>query len=600
LANRFADWLDARTGYRALLDVALDEHIPGGAHWRYVWGSALSATFLIQLVTGLLLMTSYSPSATTAWGSVYYISYQMFWGWFVRGLHHFGAQAMVVLLVLHLLQVLWAGAYRAPREINWWFGIALMLLTLAFSLTGYLLPWDQKGYWATKVATNIVGGAPVIGPYLQRVIVGGDDYGHQTLTRFYGLHVGFLPLLLILCLLAHVALFRKHGVTAPRNAQGEGRFWPEQLFMDTVASGAVFGVIVLLTLTWGADLDAPADPSSANYPARPEWYFLSLFQMLKLFPGEREVIGTIVVPSAILAVLVALPLLDRILPGTLAHFLACAFVFALIGGAGYLTYAALRDDAANALFQADRRAADQARDRALLLAGSPEAGIPPEGPAYLLLRDPLAHGRKILETKCLGCHYFGGKGVESPGADGLPAMSPQTASDLQDFGSRAWVRGLLENPKSPRYFGKVPQLGGMERWKKSSKLSPKELDAVADFVATFATIPADLSPAEWEQDPKVSAHPGAEAFITECGRCHLVGPSGTLGIEGGEEDAPNLFAWGSPQWITRMIRKPGSPERYEFLDKKDQMPAFADQLTNNDIETLVRYLKNDYVGSPKN
>ena len=222
MLNPLADWLDDRTGYRALVHEALDEPIPGGARWRYVFGSALSTTFLIQVVTGVLLMFSYSPSASTAWGSVFYISDQMTLGWFIRGIHHFGSQAMVVLLALHLIQVLWAGAYRRPREVNWWFGMALLFLTLGFSLTGYLLPWDQKGYWATKVATNITGGAPVLGPYLQKVVVGGPDYGNQTLTRFYGLHVGVLPALFVLCLAAHIALFRRHGLTPPR-ARGETR-----------------------------------------------------------------------------------------------------------------------------------------------------------------------------------------------------------------------------------------------------------------------------------------------------------------------------------------------------------------------------------------
>ena len=184
----------------------------------------------------------------------------------------------------------------------------------------------------------------MLGPYLQKLVVGGTEYGNQTLTRFYGLHVGVLPTLLVLCLAAHIALFRKHGITAPRNAQGMGRFWPEQVFMDTVASVAVLGVLVFLVVAeGGANLDAPADPSSANYPARPEWYFLSLFQMLKYFPGEHEVVGSIVIPTAIMVVLLLLPLLDRVLPGRLAHFLACAFVFALVGGAGYLTVEASRD-----------------------------------------------------------------------------------------------------------------------------------------------------------------------------------------------------------------------------------------------------------------
>ena len=346
--NPLADWLDQRTGYRALVHEALEEPIPGGARWRYVFGSALSTTFMIQLATGLLLMFSYSPSASTAWGSVFYINDKMMLGWFIRGIHHFGSQAMIVLLAMHLIQVLLGGAYRAPREVNWWFGLALLFVTLGFGLTGYLLPWDQKGYWATKVATNIAGGAPVVGPYLQKIVVGGGDYGNQTLTRFYGLHVGLLPGLFVLCLVAHVALFRRHGLTPPRHAErrATGKFWPEQLFMDSVASVVVLGTIVALVLSeGGANLDAPAEPSSSEYPARPEWYFLALFQLLKYFPGKQEMIGTIVIPTAILVVMLLIPLFDRLLPRGLAHFLACGFVFGLVGGAGYLTYEAVKTDA---------------------------------------------------------------------------------------------------------------------------------------------------------------------------------------------------------------------------------------------------------------
>ncbi len=354
------NWLDDRTGWRGLMHEALEEPIPGGARWRYVFGSALVSTFFIQLATGVLLMFSYSPSSTTAWGSVYYINNVMTMGWMIRGVHHFGSQAMVVLLALHLIQVVIAGAYRAPREVNWWFGMALLFVTLGFSLTGYLLPWDQKGYWATKVATNIAAGAPVLGPYIQTVVVGGTNYGNQTLTRFFGLHVGVLPALLVLCLIAHVALFRKHGVTAPTSKRPTGKFWPEQVCMDVAASVFVLGVLVFLAVSeHGAHLDAPADPSSQDYPARPEWYFLSLFQMLKLFPGDREVIGTIVIPGAIMTVLLLLPLIDKAIPWRLAHFLSCALIFGLVGGVGYLTIQAFREDAGNPQFQEARVRADR-------------------------------------------------------------------------------------------------------------------------------------------------------------------------------------------------------------------------------------------------
>ena len=214
--NAFLSWLDDRTGYRSLVREALYERVPGGARWRYVWGSTLVTTFFVQMVTGFFLWAAYSANARGAWESVFYIQHEMQGGWLLRGIHHFTAQAMVVLLVLHLMQVVIDGAYRAPREVNFWIGLILMQVVLGLSLTGYLLPWDQKGFWATKVATNIMGITPVIGPDLQKLVVGGTDYGHHTLTRFFAIHAGLLPALLIGLLVVHIYVFRRHGLTAHR------------------------------------------------------------------------------------------------------------------------------------------------------------------------------------------------------------------------------------------------------------------------------------------------------------------------------------------------------------------------------------------------
>ncbi len=192
---------------------------------------------------------SYSPSAQTAWESVYYIQYQMQGGWLLRGMHHFTAQAMVVLLALHLMQVVIDGAYRAPREVNFWLGLILMQIVLGLSLTGYLLPWDQKGYWATRVATNLMSLVPVVGEGLQQLVVGGPDYGHHTLTRFFALHAGVLPALLVAFLVLHVALFRRHGICHKEPAKRpETTFWPDQVLRDAVACLAVLAVVLLLTI----------------------------------------------------------------------------------------------------------------------------------------------------------------------------------------------------------------------------------------------------------------------------------------------------------------------------------------------------------------
>ena len=384
--------------------------------------------------------------------------------------------------------------------------MALLFLTLGFSLTGYLLPWDQKGYWATKVATNIMGGAPVVGPYLQKIVVGGPDYGNQTVTRFYGLHVGFLPALARA--VPGRPTSRCSGGTASRRPPDAD----ERPDRHVLARAALHGHGLQRRgpgrrdRRWCWPRAAPTStprptPSSSDYPARPEWYFLSLFQMLKLFPGSREIIGTIVIPTALVVVMLLLPFLDRVLPRKLAHFLACGFVFAVVGGAGYLTVQAMRDDAATSVFQEARKKADAARQRALYLAGLPDVGIPPDGAAYILRRDPLTQGRSVLERRCLGCHVFEGKGTGT-----------QTASDLAGFrlarlGSRParepGIADLLRQGRQVRRHGRMEEelearaAKSSTTWPISSRRSPR--------------FPTDMTPDDWLNSPGRRRPSGARA-----------------------------------------------------------------------------------------
>src|SRR5262245_58701244 len=188
----FDDWFHHRTNYRHLMERTLYEPVPGGSRWIYVTGSMLVCAFVTQVVTGMFLWMWYSPGSQNAWESVYYIQHEVQGGWLLRGVHHYMAQAMVILLPLHLLQVVLCRAYVAPRESNYWLGLVLMQIVLALGLTGYLLPWDQKGYWATKVATELMSLVPA-GGVIQKLVVGGTEYGHATLTRFFALHAGVLP-----------------------------------------------------------------------------------------------------------------------------------------------------------------------------------------------------------------------------------------------------------------------------------------------------------------------------------------------------------------------------------------------------------------------
>ena len=603
--KHLAGWLDSRTGYKAIVRAWLDDPIPGGPRWRYVLGPALASTFLIELVTGLLLMTSYSPSSTTAWGSVYYINDQMAFGWFIRGLHRFGTYAMVVLLGLHMIQVVLAGAYRAPREVNWWLGLVLMVLTLILGVTGNLLPWDQRGYWAATVETTIAGSAPVIGPTIQRLILGGPDYGNLTLTRLHGLHVGVLPAAFLIALAIHLMLFRRHGITPPADAEarGVGHFWPVQVFYNTAAGATVLALLIALTVKVGANLEAPADPTG-TYPARPEWYFLPLFRLRQYFPGDREVIATMAIPGAIMTVLAALPFLDRLFPRRLAHSAACGFVFALAGGVGYLTFDSVREDWVSREYREARRSADADAARALQLARAD--GIGPEGAGYLLKRDPLTGGKATLEAKCLNCHFYAGRGQVAV-ADGKATASEQVAPDLAGFGSYAWVRGLLEDPQAKAYFATVPQCGGMQEWKAQTALKGTQLDEVARFVASFAEVDEDTSPADWAALKEVKEHPGRKWFFKkgECADCHTLDGLGSLAADGADakkgymQAAPDLFGWGSPRWTARLIKNPSARHLYGYLAEEQKMPAFAAQLSADDLTTLVRFLRGDYLPPPK-
>ena len=271
---------------------------------------------------------------------------------------------MVVVTTLHLLQVTLWGAYRKPRELNWWIGLVMMACLFGFALTGYLLPWDQKGYWATQVATSLIGATPLVGPWLRSVVQGGPEYGNLTLTHFYALHVIVLPAALVALVVAHVALFRKHGVTPRWNADESVSepFWPGQLVRDLGAMAVVLALMfVMAARRHGVELEAPADPSS-SYDARPEWYFYPLFQLLKFFPGRWELVGAMGAPLVAAGVLFALPLLDR---GRVAQPVSAQALrrrgAAAAGGRGGAGRAGQLADARNPAYQKFRLRADRRR-----------------------------------------------------------------------------------------------------------------------------------------------------------------------------------------------------------------------------------------------
>jgi quinol-cytochrome oxidoreductase complex cytochrome b subunit len=206
------NWLEERLGWRGVWEAIFLRKIPT-VNWLYTLGSATLFVAINQIVTGILLTIYYVPTPDHAYDSVQYITTQVTAGWFIRGLHHYGASAMVVLVVAHMLRVIFYGAYKYPREVTWFSGVFLLLITVAFGFTGYLLPWDQKAYWATTVGTRIAGTPPIIGDYILRIMRGGEELSAVTLARFFGTHVWVLPILLILLISVHMYLVIRIGIS---------------------------------------------------------------------------------------------------------------------------------------------------------------------------------------------------------------------------------------------------------------------------------------------------------------------------------------------------------------------------------------------------
>ncbi len=635
LAGQLADFLDDRTGFRAVVHEALYERVPGGARWRYVWGSTLVFAFMTQLITGLFLWASYSASAQTAWESVYYIQHEMTGGWLLRGIHHFMAQAMVVLLALHLLQVVIDGAYRAPREVNFWLGLVLMMLVLGMALTGYLLPWDQKGYWATIVATNLAGIVPVVGPSIQQLIIGGSEYGHHTLTRFFAIHAGFLPGALIVMLVVHLALFRKHGLHAKQPiTRPDAMFWPDQVLKDAVAMLAVMAVVLGVILMpalramlagepidpghLGAELGAPADPSLPYAAARPEWYFLFLFQFLKVFEGwgaTGEFLGAIVVPGLIMGVMFLMPIIGR---WNLGHRFNVVFTLAILAGAGLLTALALNEDyyalwvdkaslaEAEKLYdetggdeeklaaalgndtsklaamkkqwhtlekvrhsQAFLDAARQAKvdaARAIELAGRPER-IPPAGMLELVRSDPKTQGPLLFAQHCASCHAH----VDPKAPEAATVFAKASAANLFEFGAASWARGLLdpEQVGGPAYFGNTAHKDGDMVSYVTGDMTDADTWSKEQIEAVIAALAAEAGRPDPQADGKLVAE--GRTLIADadrCGSCHRFGDNEMdLGT------APDLTGWGSREWLVGIINDP-THERF-YGDTNDRMPSFG-------------------------
>lgn len=536
MKQRLQAWLDHRTGLETAIRKFLYEDIPASSGWHQVFGSVAAFLFMVQAFTGALLAFNYAPTPGDAYNSLRYILTEVTAGRLMRGLHHWGASMTIVVVVLHMVQVFLYGSYKKPREATWMAGVALLLLTLAYGLTGYLLPWDNRAYWGTVVATRIAAGVPLLGPYLSRLLGSAGDIGVVTFARFYGLHVLLLPPATTALIAMHVYLVRKHGVApSPMDeALPPKKFYPEQVFKDTVAIFIAFAVLFTLAVAVHVPLERLADPTDTAYVPRPEWYFLFLFQSLKLFDGPLEILGSVVLPALAMVALLLVPFLDR---GRVVRVTqrTLAFGVVLLAGIGWagLTLAAVRSTPQPAVAEIDfSQPTDWMQLSPVELAG-------------------LGYYRR---ENCQSCHTLG-------------ASQPKSGPDLAGVGLRrtgAWMIEHFQRPQAMVPGSSMPAIA----------LPPAQLNSLTAFLLKVTP----QNPDALQLAPEVAVE-GAMLYQEKfCGSCHQVNG---VGMKVGPV-LNGVRTRRTAAWLEQHFRDP------QKLSRGTIMPTYA--FPAKEMESIVTYL----------
>jgi ubiquinol-cytochrome c reductase cytochrome b subunit len=537
LSQRIRHWLEHRTGLETAIREFLYEDIPDSSGWHQVFGSVALFLFLVQAFTGVLLAFNYTPAPGDAYYSLKYILTEVPAGALIHGLHHWGATMMIIVVVLHMTQVFLYGGYKKPREATWMVGVVLLLLVLAYGFTGYLLPWDNRAYWATVVGTQIASKAPLMGPYMERLLGAqpGGAVGIVAFARFFGLHVLILPPLTTLLIGFHVYLVRKHGVApTPEDTRPLKKFFPEQVLKDTVAIFAAFAILWLAALFVRVPLGQLADPTSTTYIPRPDWYFLFLFQLLKFFKGSLEPVGSVVLPGLAVLALFLIPFLDRkkVMRLTQRTTAIGLVIFAAVSWTA-LTLAAIRSTPPS-----NEAGAESASGAWTQLSASEMAGL-----GY------------YLEERCSQCHNLGSGG---------PKIGP-TLAGVGGTRDATWLIKFFKNPPAVVPGTPMPPV----------HLSDAQLGDVAAFLLKLTPANADgMTSAPHDVTE------GAQLYADrKCDQCHAVNSvGGTMG--------PSLN--GSVQrhtedWLRKHFANP------QALSPGSIMPPY--KFTLDEMNVMIAYLK---------
>ncbi|MEO6817375.1 MAG: cytochrome b N-terminal domain-containing protein [Edaphobacter sp.] len=470
IVTRLDTWLDTRTGIDSILHESLDEPIHGGASWAYIFGSGLLFLFMSQVITGVFLALYYVPSADHAHTVVSYIVKEVSSGSFIRSIHAYGSSGIIILLCLHIGQTVLYGSYKGRRELLWLSGCILMALMLGMAFTGYLLPWDEKAYFATAVGTNLVAEVPLVGPILQKLVRGGDQMGTLTLSRFFVLHVFVLPGMLVAFIAGHIFFFRKAGAAGPIKEDPVSPklpsvpFYPRQVLMDAAFAIVLIGILAIIAKTLPMDLGPAANPADTHFLPRPEWYYRPAFQWLKYLSGRWSLVGGIMLPALLALIFAAAPFLDRRLerrpwrrPISIGAFFLFLIVYTGLGIASY------RDDYSDPVMAVQMRTQDADARAFMAKPFVPETAAGSIS-AKLASADPIVvKGHALFQSQsCNSCHGDGGIGTAAAG--------PLTGVGLKY--TDAQLLALLHSPDTKMTNGGMTPID----------LNPTDLEALATYL----------------------------------------------------------------------------------------------------------------------
>jgi ubiquinol-cytochrome c reductase cytochrome b subunit len=452
MLDRIVSWVDERIPLTTMIRQGMDEEIPGGARYAYTLGSATLAVFVIQMITGVWQLFYYVPTVDHAYDSLNYLRTEVPFGWLIHGLHYWGANAIIVLVGLHIARVFLYGAYKAPRELTWLAGVVLLLVTAGLVFTGAPLPWDERGYWAAVVGTSIAGTVPLVGDAVKRLLRGGDLMGQLALSRMFVLHVAILPAVLLAFLAVHLAAFRRFGSVGPwdeAQRQRSGPFWPDQVLKDAIVATFLLVFLIALCAFAPPPFAGPADPLDTSYVPKPEWNFLFLYETLKFFPGRLEPLGTLGIPLIGILILLLLPFGDRS-----GERNPVRRPFAMAGGAIWV-------GAVVALTVIGYRSHP----------GGPEAGSRAPSGSQARLSQSAREGAALAGSLgCTGCHSINGTGGK---------VGPDLSNESRQGRSRAWFMDQIRDPKSHNPNTIMPPY---------PSLTQQQLDQIVDYLQSLGAV----------------------------------------------------------------------------------------------------------------